>query len=261
MSNTKRVIYKFPHTFKDDKGKIRGDLFEKHIINTDKEFHFSAGILKLEDFEREGLIELNKHKISIFNATFNDEYSKLKRGAQTISKKDIGPIITRTGINRNSTIIDAGAGSGGLTCYLASIAKRVDTFDVNEKNLEVTEKNVKRLKLDNVKLELKNIYEDTLFLEEEYDVFTLDVPEPWQALQTASKTLKLGGYLAVYTPNIMQARETILNMPKSLFHEESLEIIEREWTINDRVSRPITKDFSHTAFLIFFRKIGKHTKK
>ncbi len=255
--NKKKVIYKLPYTFKDDKGKNRSDSFEKHIVNCDKDFHFSAGIIKKEDFEKNGIIDLNKHKVALFDATFNDEYAKLKRGAQTITKKDIGPIITKTGINRNSIIIDAGAGSGGLSSFLGGIAKRVDTFDVLEKNVELVKKNINNLKLENVNVEVKDIYNADLFLKDEYDVFTLDVPEPWNAWMTASKVLKIGGYFVVYSPNIIQIREVILNKPEEFHLEEVSEIIEREWTINNRVSRPVTKDFSHTAFMIFFRKIGE----
>ena len=252
----RKVLYKLPYSFEDDKGRIRQmDSFEKHIINTDKDFSFGAGILKKEDMNKEGLIKVQKHDVFIFNANFNDEYSKLVRGAQTITKKDIGPIITKTGITKDSTIIDAGAGSGGLSCFLGKIALKVDTFDISENNLEIVRKNIKKLDLDNVKAELKDIYNSEEFAEKEYDVFTLDVPEPWRAWKTASKVLKLGGYLAVYSPNIMQVRETIINKPQNFFLEETIEVIEREWSVSNKVSRPKTKDFSHTAFLIFFRKI------
>ena len=253
----RKVLYKLPYSFEDDKGRIRQmDSFERHIISTDKDFNFGAGILKKEDMNKEGLIKVQKHDVFIFDANFNDEYSKLIRGAQTITKKDIGPIITKTGITKDSVVIDAGAGSGGLSTYLSSIVKRVDSYDILEKNIEIVEKNIKKLNLNNITVEKKDIYKEELFKEKEYDVFTLDVPEPWRAWMTAKKVLKLGGYLAVYTPNIIQARKTIMNKPENFFHEETIEIIEREWTITDKISRPKTKDFSHTAFLVFFRKIG-----
>ena len=252
----KKVLYKLPHMFKDHKGKTRKDSFEKYVVPEDQDFNFSAGIIKKEDLKKEGIINVNKHEVSIFNTSFNDEYSKIKRGAQTIVKKDIGPIITKTGMTRHTKVIDAGAGSGGLSCFLGSIVKKVDTYDVVEKNVELVKKNIEKLKLDNVKVELKDIYESDNF-QDEYDVFTLDVPEPWRAWETATKVLKIGGYFVVYSPNIGQIRETILNKPQYFYKEEIIEVIEREWSINEKVSRPVTKDFSHTAFLAFFRKIGK----
>lgn len=253
----RKVLYKLPYSFQDDKGRVRQmDSFEKHIINTDKDFNFGAGILKKEEMNKEGLIKVHKHDVSIFDASFNDEYSKLIRGAQTISKKDIGPIITKTGMMRDSVVIDAGAGSGGLSTFLAGLVRRVDTFDIIDKNLEIVQKNIKKLGLKNIKAELKDIYNEELFKKQEYDVFTLDVPEPWKAWTTASKVLKIGGYLAIYSPNIIQVREVIMMKPKNFFLEETLEIIEREWSVSEKISRPKTKDFSHTAFLVFFRKIN-----
>jgi len=259
-NNKKKVIYKLPYAFKDDKGKTRSDSFEKHIVNCDKDFHFSAGIIKKEDFEKNGIITVNKHKVSLFDATFNDNYSKLKRGAQTITKKDIGPIITKTGLNRESKVIDAGSGSGGLSTFLGGIVKQVNTYDILEKNVELVKKNIERLSLNNVNVELKDIYNEELFQEEEYDVFTLDVPEPWNAWKTAIQVLKIGGYFVVYSPNIIQIREVIMNKPEEFYLEETIEIIEREWSVNTRVSRPVTKDFSHTAFMTFFRKINSKNK-
>jgi tRNA (adenine57-N1/adenine58-N1)-methyltransferase catalytic subunit len=255
---TKKVLYKLPYMYEDDKGRIRKmDSFEKHVIEANKDFHFGAGIIKKEDMDSEGFIKVSKNDVSIFNATFSDEYSKIKRGAQTITRKDIGPIITKTGLNKDSKVIDAGAGSGGLSCFLGKIVQRVDTFDISEDNIKIVEKNITKLNLDNVTAKHKDIYKDAEFLEEEYDVFTLDVPEPWRAWKTAVKVLKLGGYLVVYSPNIIQIRETVMNKPKEFFLEETIEIIEREWRVSENLSRPVTKDFAHTAFLAFFRKIGK----
>jgi tRNA A58 N-methylase Trm61 len=52
-----------------------------------------------------------------------DCYSRIKRGAQIIPLKDVGHIIAETGLNPKSRVVDAGAGSGGLCCIMANIAK------------------------------------------------------------------------------------------------------------------------------------------
>lgn len=252
----KKVLYKLPYEFKDHKGKIRKDSFEKYLIPKNANFNFSAGIITKEDMLQEGIITVGKHKVSLFEPSFNDYYSKIKRGAQAIVKKDIGPIITKTGMTKDTIVIDAGSGSGGLSCYLAKIVERVDTFDINEKNLDVVKENIKKLELTNIHAEKRDIYNEELFKEREYDVFTLDVPEPHRAWMTANKVLKLGGYLVIYSPHINQIRDAIVNKPKEFFREEIIEVIEREWSISEKTSRPVTKDFSHTAFLAFFRKIN-----
>ena len=142
-----------------------------------------------------------------------------------------------------------------MACFLGKIAQKVDSFDVKEENLELAKTNSKKLGLKNVNFEIKNIYNDSVFEENDYDVFTLDVPEPWKAVNTAKKVLKIGGHLVAYIPNIGQVQEFVLSLKEGFIVERTLEIIEREWSISEKVTRPVTKDFGHTAFLVFVRKI------
>ena len=52
--------------------------------------------------------------------------------------------------------------------------------------------------MKNIKIKHKDIYNETE--EEDIDVVTLDVPEPWKALENVSKALKPGGFLVSYSP-------------------------------------------------------------
>jgi len=71
----------------------------------------------------------------------------------------------------------------------------------------------------------------------------------------AQKVLKAGGRLAAYTPQLLQAREFVLALDNHFLHERTIEVIEREWALDERRSRPVTKDFGHSAFLTFARRI------
>jgi tRNA (adenine57-N1/adenine58-N1)-methyltransferase catalytic subunit len=255
MMTFKRVLLRLPRTIKDGERTVVMNTLEEYYIIDKKDFHFSGGFVTKEQLEAGGAFTSGKDSFVAFEPTFIDEFYHLKRKAQVITSKDIGPIIAYTGINRDSVILDAGAGSGFLSCFLGMIAQRVDSFDVDESNIEISEKNAKKLNLTNVKYEKRSIYTPENFKENEYDVFTLDVPEPWNALQTAVKSLKIGGYLVIYAPNINQIHQTITSLPESLLHEKTIEMIEREWSVKERVLRPVTKDFGHTAFLSFVRRI------
>lgn len=251
----KKVLLRLPRKTMDGERTIILNGLEEFYITEPRDFQFSGGVFKKELLEKDGFFSVGKDNFVVFNATFMDEFYHMKRKAQVITPKDIGPIITYTGINKESIIIDAGVGSGFLACYLGMIAKSVDAFDIEDSHIEVSEKNVKSLNLGNVKIEKKSIYEKELFEENKYDVFTLDVPEPWRALETAQKVLKVGGYLVIYAPNINQIHQTVNALPESLLHEKTIEMIEREWSVKEKVLRPLTKDFGHTAFLSFVRKI------
>lgn len=256
----KKVLIRLPRSVEDPdtKRKIVLNKTEKYYVDTTKDFNFKHGLIRAGEIKSDK-VESGKDSFFAFNPSFIDEYKRLKRSAQIITLKDIGAIIANTGLNEDSVVIDAGAGSGALSCFLAKIVKKVDSFDVEEKNLDVAKSNANSLGLKNVSFDLKSVYDASSFKKDLYDVFTLDVPEPWRALDTAYKVLKVGGYLVVYAPNINQVQETVLGLSKmddKMIHEKTIEIIEREWSVKDKVLRPVTKDFGHTAFLSFIRKIN-----
>ena len=70
----------------------------------------------------------------------------------------IGAIITETGINKDSKVLDAGSGSGALSCYLAHIVKEVITYDIEDTAIKTTRENIKFLDLKNIKIRKKDIY-------------------------------------------------------------------------------------------------------
>jgi len=251
-----KVLYRLPRTVLDeDTGRnIRLNKLERYYLASDS-ISAKSFKLKKEDLKKNGFFSKDKDEFALFDSSFVDDYSRLKRRAQIITFKDIGPIIAHTGITRDSVVMDAGSGSGAIACFLAKIVKRVDSFDVKDAHIEVSVKNAKNLKIDNVSFEKKDVYTDS-FKKEEYDVFTLDVPEPKKALKTAVDVLKVGGFLVVYAPHISQVQDTVVALPKNLISVKTLEVIEREWNVTEKTLRPATKDFSHTAFLCFIRKIA-----
>ncbi|PIN81704.1 hypothetical protein COV13_00340 [Candidatus Woesearchaeota archaeon CG10_big_fil_rev_8_21_14_0_10_32_9] len=255
----KKVLIRLPRATEDpDTGKkIILNKSEKYYVESDSDFNYNYGSIKAKTIKGSEL-RSGKDTFYVFDPVFLDNYKKIKRLAQIITLKDVGAIIANTGINRDSEVIDAGAGSGALSCFLAKIAKQVDSFDVEDKNLEVAKKNAKLLGIDNVTYAKGDVYNKEEFKNKNntYDVFTLDVPEPWRALDSAYDVLKVGGYLVIYAPNITQIQETVLKLNKKMLHEKTIEIIEREWSVKDKVLRPVTKDFGHTAFLSFVRKIN-----
>ncbi len=258
----KKVFVRLPRSVVDsDTGRrIILNSSETYFVDTDKDFDYKNGSLKKKDMQRlnsDDKLVCGKDSFFVFDPSFIDEYKRIKRGAQIITIKDIGAIIANAGINCDSLIMDAGSGSGALSCFLAKIAKKVDSFDVEDKNLDVAKQNATKLNINNISFSKKDVYDSKNFDKKEfYDVFTLDVPEPWRALNTARFVLKKGGYLVVYAPNINQIQQTVLSLDESLLHEKTIEVIEREWSVKDKILRPVTKDFGHTAFLCFIRKIN-----
>ena len=228
-----------------------------YIRDANKDFHTQFGFIKAKDLKKKdgSLLKTNKGKeFYIFSAFFSDKYDKLKREAQIITRKDIGEIIALTGINKNSKVLDAGAGSGALSCALANICKEVIAYDNRNPALRIIKDNKELLGLKNLKIKKKDIYEG--IAEKNLDLITLDLPEPWRVLKHA-EVLKHGGFLVCYLPSMTQVIKLVEEIDKNdnFVYLKTTELIQRDWLIGGRIARPETQMLGHTGFLIFIRRV------
>lgn len=216
-------------------------------------------MIKAEDFKKaSGIVKSNTgEEFYIIPASFMDNFAKIKRMAQIILPKDIATIIAETGINKDSCAVDAGAGSGALACYLAHICKQVTTYEQRKEFIKVVEYNQELLGIDNLKIKNGDVYKK--ITEKNIDLVTLDLPQPWMALDNAAKALKTGGYLVAYLPQATQVVELVknLNKHKNFVYIKTLENIQRAWDIvpEKNIARPESRMIGHTAFLVFARKV------
>jgi len=92
--------------------------------------------------------------------------------------------------------------------------------------------------------------------ENKLDLITLDLLEPWKALKNARRALRNGGYLAVYSSNLNQVSKLVRDLDENSFvFVKTVEVIEREWMIEDFRLRPKSRMIAHSGFLTFIRKI------
>lgn len=224
-----------------------------------QELHTQYGFIKKDDLRKakDGtLLKSNTgSEFFIFTPSFIDLYRKIKRDAQIIPLKDIGLIIAEAGINKKSRILDAGSGSGALACFLASIAKEVITYEIRKDFIEIVRQNVVFLGLKNVKIKNKDIYKGAD--DKNIDAVILDLPEPWNALESCSQALKAGGFLASYSPSVPQVADFVNAVRKneSFVYLKTIEVTEREWEVEERRIRPKSKGIGHSGFLSFARKV------
>ena len=207
--------------------------------------HTGLGIIKEGDMNKEEAISTTNQKFRIFTANFLDNLEKIKTGPATTNLKDIGAILSYSGIDKNSIVAEAGTGSGFLTSMLSRFVKRVDSYEKNEDFFNLSRKNIENLGIKNVKFFNKDISE----LKGKYDLIVLDLLDPWN--YDLRKNLKEGCYLVSYLPNITQVRALVKE--SKLYHEKTIEIIEREWFVDERL-RPKNTRLGHSAFLVFLRK-------
>jgi len=225
-----------------------------YVARTDRDFHCNAGFIKKEDL-KPGKVIVGNNEFLIIEAGFLDDYKTIKRDAQIITRKDLGFIIGYCGLTKESIIVESGMGSGAATILFAKLCKQVFSYEIEKRNFDVTKENVEKLGVENATLAMGDIYDAETVGAHDADFLLLDVPEPWRALESAKKTLKLGGYIVAYTPSITQAARFVNDLPQWLLHERTTEIIDRDWRIKGEAVRPLTADIGHTAFLTIVRRI------
>lgn len=231
-----------------------------YVKDTDSDMHTQFGFVSFKDMQKASdgdVLKTNTGKeMSIFTPSFIDVYEKIKRSAQIIPLKEIGLIISETGLSPNWKIVDSGSGSGALCCFLAHLVSegKVYTYDIREDHALLCQKNIELFDLKNITCKVHDVY--TGFPQKDADLITLDLPEPWLAVGHAKDALKIGGFLVSYSPCVPQMADFVNSLPKGVSHIKTIEIIEREWEISGRKVRPVTAAIGHSGFLTFARRIS-----
>ena len=249
-----RIIVKLNRSKKErDNG-----MGEYYAPDEERDYHTEFGVVPKAALQAGGVHTIGKERVLIYPATFKDRYDRLQRGVQIVTAKDLGLVICETGLDRDSVVLDIGFGSGAVTAYLARLAKKVYAYDVEEKNIAIGKRNLEELDTPHTyEVKKGDAYdEQSIAQEDEVEVFFLDVPEPWRALGTAKKALRAGGWLVAYTPCITQANQLADSLGDAWHLVKCTELIERDWKVEGKAVRPVTRDYGHTAFLSFIRKVS-----
>ncbi|MEA1992944.1 MAG: tRNA (adenine-N1)-methyltransferase [Euryarchaeota archaeon] len=235
----------------DKKGK-------KYMVNCKGEFHTHYGVVDLDDLVGKSYgIRVETHrgeKFTVLKPSFIDYIEKMRRMPQIITPKDAAMVIAETGLSRGHSVVEAGAGSGALTIFLADTVYpgEVHSYEIREDFAEVARENVKGFGLDNVSIKLKDVYKGVD--EEDLDLVALDLPEPEKVVKVAYSSLKFGGFIFGYNPSI----EQMLRFRKKAgkyFQIKTIECNVREYESKKMGTRPKTLMVGHTGFLTFGRKV------
>jgi tRNA (adenine57-N1/adenine58-N1)-methyltransferase len=192
--------------------------------------------------------------------TFNQYILNLKRHAQIIYPKDIGPILLWADIFPGATVLEAGIGWGALTIKLLEAIGpdgRLISYEVREDFAESGKKTVTRFlgECPNLEIKVRDIYQG--IDERDVDRIVLDLPEPWRVVPHAREALIPGGIVLSYLPSTIQVKQLVdaLGEQDGFTEPEVFEVILRPWHVKGQSVRPVQWMFSHSAFLVVARKI------
>lgn len=237
---------------------FRNGKIKEYFVKPEGEMHTDLGIIKLDELREKDYGEkIRSHlgvEFVIHKPRAPDFFIHAIRTGAPMMPKDIGVIISSTGICSSDTVLDAGTGSGILAIYLGGIAKRVITYEVREEFIEIARRNVALAGLSNIELRAGDIVEKIAGLDEKFDVITLDTISASRVIPFVPDVIYPGGFLAAYSPFFEQTKEIREAISKTKYTDiNTIETIQREISFTDRGTRPATTRVGHTGFITIVR--------
>jgi len=185
----------------------------------------------------------------------------MPRGAQVIYPKDAGQIVAMGDIFPGAKVLEAGAGSGALSCSLLravgehgevhSYELRADFADIARRNVEAFFREIPKA----WRLTVGDVADCT---ETGFDRIVLDMLAPWELLELVDGALRPGGVLVGYVATTPQLSELVEALRERGGYTEprAFETLVRDWHADGLAVRPDHRMIGHTAFLITARRLA-----
>jgi tRNA (adenine57-N1/adenine58-N1)-methyltransferase len=231
-----------------------------------KQFHTHRGAI-----EHDALI--GQDEGSVVTSTSGTAYLALRplltdfvlsmpRGAAVIYPKDSAQILAMGDVYPGTTVLEAGAGSGALTCALLRAVGpggHVISYENRDDHAEVAVRNVETFfgeRPPNWSLRLGDAAGHPA--DERVDRVVLDMLSPWEVLPTAAKALNPGGVLVGYVATTTQLSRLVeaLRADGGFTEPSAWESMIRGWHVVGLAVRPEHRMIGHTAFLVTARRLA-----
>ena len=195
-----------------------------------------------------------------------DYVLSMPRGAQVIYPKDAAQIVHEGDIFPGARVLEAGAGSGALTCSLLRAvgpSGRVFSYEIREDHAEHAERNVRTFYgdlPDTWDLRVEDLAETSVEqLGGQVDREILDMLAPWECLPTVKDVLVPGGVLVVYVATTTQLSDVVETLRRQQCWTEprAWESVNRGWHVVGLAVRPEHRMQGHTAFLVTARRLAE----
>ncbi|MGL4307019.1 MAG: tRNA (adenine-N1)-methyltransferase [Mycobacteriaceae bacterium] len=242
------------------------------VLEADKEFHtHRGGILHnslIGTDEGSVIKSANGTPYLALRPLLVDYVLSMPRGAQVIYPKDAAQIVHEGDIFPGARVLEAGAGSGALTCSLLRAVGptgHVISYEVREDHAEHALRNVETFfgeRPANWELTIADLADfDPQHTGGQVDRIILDMLAPWDTLPTVAKALVPGGVLIVYVATVTQLSKVVetLREQECWTEPRSWESIVRGWHVVGLAVRPEHRMQGHTAFLVSARKLAEGT--
>ena len=244
------------------------------LLSPGGEFHTHRGAIAHDAVigQPEGSVvkSTNGDPFLVLRPLLMDYVMSMPRGAQLIYPKDAAQIVHEGDIFPGARVLEAGAGSGALTCSLLRAVGphgRVISYEVRADHAEHARRNVETFfggVPDNWRLVLDDVGEagaDAELADGSVDRVVLDMLAPWEVLDTVARVLVAGGVLIVYLATVTQLSKTVeaLRDQQCWTEPRSWETLQRGWNVVGLAVRPQHNMRGHTGFLVSARRLAPGT--
>ena len=229
-------------------------------------FHTHAGVLAHDDII--GAVEgcrvngSTGRSFLVLRPTLSDIVLKMPRGAQVIYPKDLGAILIAADIGPGQRVLEAGVGSGALTCSLLRAVGdggRVYSYERREDFAEIAARNVRNFFGGEHPAWTLTVGDLVASLRpDEVDRVVLDMLAPWECVDAVAKVLAPGGVLICYVATTTQLSRTVEALREHGRYAEPapFETMVRTWHVEGLAVRPDHRMVGHTGFLVTARRIA-----
>ncbi|AKN16898.1 tRNA (adenine(58)-N(1))-methyltransferase TrmI [Mycobacterium haemophilum] len=198
-----------------------------------------------------------------------DYVMSMPRGPQVIYPKDAAQIVHEGDIFPGARVLEAGAGSGALTCSLLRAVGpqgQVISYELRADHAEHARRNVSNFFSvsgaegqlpDNWQLIVGDVADSEL-PDGSVDRVVLDMLAPWEVLDAVSRLVIAGGVLVIYVATVTQLSRAVeaLRAQQCWTEPRAWETLQRGWNVVGLAVRPQHSMRGHTAFLVLSRRLA-----
>ncbi|MEP7089367.1 MAG: tRNA (adenine-N1)-methyltransferase [Nocardioidaceae bacterium] len=198
----------------------------------------------------------------VFRPLLNEFVVSMPRQAAVVYPKDAAQIVAMADIFPGARVVEAGVGSGALTCSLlravgpgglvSSYERRPEFADVAEQNVDQFfggRHPAWRLTVGDLVGSLDD---------EDVDRVVLDMLAPWECVDRVAEVLAPGGLVCAYVATTTQLGKTVetLRAHGGFTEPAPWESLVRDWHVEGLSIRPGHKMIGHTGFLVTARRMA-----
>jgi tRNA (adenine57-N1/adenine58-N1)-methyltransferase len=251
------------------------------ILEAGRTFHTHRGSLAHDDLigrpEGSVIVSSGGTAYVALRPLLADYTLSMARGAAVVYPKDAGQILAQADIFDGARVVEAGAGSGALSCWLlravgesgllVSYERRPDFAEIARQNVERYfggPHPAWRLVVGELPAggatpgdgdENPAAGDDP---GEAFDRVVLDMLAPWEYADAAAKSLRGGGLICCYVATTTQLSRTVeaLRAQGSFDEPATWESLLRGWHVDGLAVRPEHRMVGHTGFLVTARRLA-----